>query len=223
MRYPWSGNYPPGFPEDSWRKVFAEETSATQDFYEACRRDPYGRREHLRECTLRCLLVFAKEARDHRLCPVTELHECCREYLRKLTIRVKHTENIISHITGNLDWEWERFLEKSDLWREYQKILLEVADLPTPGELPKDAPYPLKSPKDDLKAAKVAEIVNRIAPDREWRTRETMDEIEKALDEEGIPPSQKWGPNATWVNTERPLTIHAIKYRLDIAAKNSRR
>jgi hypothetical protein len=122
---------------------------------------------------------------------------------------------------AGIKWHWAQVdaeLKSSPKWEEFEKIRLEILD----GAKEPQGPSPKgqkRGPKSDLKAARVAEIVNRIAPDEDWRRPEKMDEIEPALDEEKIPVPRRWGRGSTWADSERRLAIQAIEYRLKIARK----
>jgi hypothetical protein len=159
MFYP--GKYPPDFLDESCARVDIEEILAKREYDQARLGHRYGHRDHLRTFTLRVLLAFAKEARDHRLWPVTDMDEYCREYLRKFTIYANHgRESIISNWSGSIVLEWQQFLERSDLWRQYEDILLEVADRQAAGTQaaqPNLAPVPAAPSATETPAPAAAE------------------------------------------------------------------
>jgi hypothetical protein len=64
-------------------------------------------------------------------------------------------DDVISKYSGSIDSEWQRFLESSDLWREYEDILLEVARRPDKKETPAAQLSPSSVPPGDLQRAAV--------------------------------------------------------------------
>jgi hypothetical protein len=77
-----------------------------------------------------------------------------------------------------------------------------------------------RGPKPDYGTASgVAEIVARIAPDGDWRSK--LDDICEALDDEKIPVPTTWRKNRQyecWSDClERSICIKAIEYRLEMA------
>lgn len=82
-----------------------------------------------------------------------------------------------------------------------------------------------RGPKPDYEgAARVAEIVARVAPDGEWRG--NLDGVCEALDEAAIPFPPKWRRERQcrcWADClERPIAIKAIEYRLEIAKQRKK-
>jgi hypothetical protein len=82
-----------------------------------------------------------------------------------------------------------------------------------------------RGPKTDYKvAARVAEIVARVAPDGEWRGK--LDDVCEALDEEGIPFPAKWRKDRQcrcWADClEKAIAIKVIEYRLKTAKMRSK-
>jgi hypothetical protein len=82
-----------------------------------------------------------------------------------------------------------------------------------------------RGPKPDYEgAARVAEIVARVAPDGGWRGR--LDDVCEALDEAAIPFPAKWRRDRQcrcWADClEKPIAIKAIEYRLEIAKQRSK-
>ena len=66
----------------------------------------------------------------------------------------------------------------------------------------------------------MAEVVARVAPDGDWRSK--LDDVCEALHDEGIPfPKSSGGKDRncrSWMDfPERALAIKVIEYRLDIA------
>jgi hypothetical protein len=134
--YPLGIKYPISFPAECCARVEEEEIPAKREFDKATwepfaprRRERSVIREALRTYTLQIFLVFARQARDH--CPwrADEMDECCREFLRRITIHADYgtDDYVISRYDGSITSDWQRFLEKSDLWRQYDDIRLEVA------------------------------------------------------------------------------------------------
>jgi hypothetical protein len=81
-----------------------------------------------------------------------------------------------------------------------------------------------RGPKPDYEtASRVAEIVARVAPDGDWRSK--RDEICEALDNETIPFPAKWRRDRRcrcWSDCiEAPIVIKAIEYRLETAKQRS--
>jgi hypothetical protein len=82
------------------------------------------------------------------------------------------------------------------------------------GEGRKRGPRP-----DPETAVRVAEIVTRVAPDGDWRSK--LDDVCGALDEEKIPCPKRWRKNrdyrcwGDWL--ERDIVVKAVEYRLQIA------
>ena len=84
-----------------------------------------------------------------------------------------------------------------------------------------------RGPKPDCEAAsRVAEIVERVAPDGDWRSK--LDEVCDALDEAKIPVPKRWRtkspPWRMWCDgiLERPVVIKAIQRRCDRGQRPSR-
>jgi hypothetical protein len=80
-----------------------------------------------------------------------------------------------------------------------------------------------RGPKPDFEnAVRVAEIVVRVAPDGEWRSK--LDEACQALDEAQIPCPKKWRVKdrtcLQWSDCiDRPILVKAIEYRLNLATQ----
>ena len=76
-----------------------------------------------------------------------------------------------------------------------------------------------RGPKPDTEAAsKVSEIVDRIAPDGDWRSK--WNEICEALDAAEVPWPSTWKPEEgcdSWQTGDKEKAIKAINYRLDRA------
>ena len=82
-----------------------------------------------------------------------------------------------------------------------------------------------RGPKPDYEgAARVAEIVARVAPGGEWRG--NLDGVCEALDEAAIPFPAKWRRDRQcrcWADClEKPIAIKAIEYRLEIAKQRKK-
>jgi hypothetical protein len=82
-----------------------------------------------------------------------------------------------------------------------------------------------RGPKPDYEnAALVAEIVARVAPDGDWRSR--RDDVCEALDEAKVPIPRTWRKGRKckcWCDcVERDIVIKAIEYRLDIAREQKK-
>ena len=132
MNYPLGVKYPPSFPGESRAKLDTKEIRNRREFDQASRRDRdlWSVRQHFRTFSLRMLLWFAQEAHGRDLWPSDELDDYCREYLRRITIRnaaAGMQDEVPSRYDGSITWQWQRFLEKSDLWRRYQDTLLKAA------------------------------------------------------------------------------------------------
>ncbi len=108
--------------------------------------------------------------------------------------------------------------------------LLDLAE-PTKTDTPRPATLPeskdrKRGPKPDYEtAARVAEIVAKVAPDGDWRRK--LDDVVEALDEASIPCPKKWRTRDRtcqgWVDyDEKPHAIKAIEYRLDLAKRRSK-
>ena len=82
-----------------------------------------------------------------------------------------------------------------------------------------------RGPKPDLEtASRVAEIVERVAPDGDWRSK--LDDICDALDEEKIPFPAKWRRDRhcrCWADclNEPPIVTKVIEYRLKVAGRKN--
>jgi hypothetical protein len=97
------------------------------------------------------------------------------------------------------------------------------AELLPPGTQPKPRK---RGPKPDFDtAAQVAEIVAKIAPDGDWRTK--LDDICKALDNAQIPFPLRWQKRDRccegWADyDERANAVKAIEYRLKLAKQRKK-
>ena len=82
-------------------------------------------------------------------------------------------------------------------------------------------------PPDFETASKVAQIVARVAPNGDWRSKAKLDDVCDALDEAGIAIPPKWPRERrcdSWfvcVATERSVVVKAIEYRLKQARKRN--
>jgi hypothetical protein len=143
--YP-GGKYPRAFSRESCARVDREQILAKREFNRATRDRPFIR-EQLRAYTLRVLLAFAQEAREH--CPAWTAHkadEYCREFLRRLTIEAMRgrDDHIISNTDGSITAEWQRFLEQFDPWQEYEEVLLGIAARQAAGSTAANAAPPVE-------------------------------------------------------------------------------
>lgn len=92
---------------------------------------------------------------------------------------------------------------------------------PQPARSDGTAPTRKRGPKRDYESTlRVAEVVARVAPDGDWRSK--LDDVCEALHDEGIPfPKSSGGKDRncrSWMDfPERALAIKVIEYRLDIA------
>ena len=82
-----------------------------------------------------------------------------------------------------------------------------------------------RGPKPDLETTvRVAEIVTRVAPDGDWRSK--LDDVCDALDEDEIPCPKTWRKNRNyrcWGDcVERDIVVKAIEYRLEIAKQRKK-
>jgi hypothetical protein len=128
--YPPRMKYPPSFPPESVDRVELEHILAKRDFDKVKRGAgwTYEVRESLRTYTLREFLAFAREARDQNLWQAHEMNLYCQQFLLRITIDTGFNEPLSRGVfTTSLSASWERYLEESDLWGEYDDILLEVA------------------------------------------------------------------------------------------------
>jgi hypothetical protein len=82
-----------------------------------------------------------------------------------------------------------------------------------------------RGPKPDLEtASRMAEIVERVAPDGDWRPK--CDDICLALDEAEVPIPKKWRRDRNcrcWSDClERPIVVKVIEYRLELAKQREK-
>jgi hypothetical protein len=82
-----------------------------------------------------------------------------------------------------------------------------------------------RGPKTDHEtASRVAEIVARVAPDGDWRSK--FDDVCEALDDAEIPCPKRWRKDRTcraWCDQpERAICVKAIEYRLKLAKQRKK-
>ncbi len=132
--------YPSEFPPEFRNRVEAEKIRAGRDFdsEKQASRWTSDVEANLRHYILRTFLAFANEARDLRLWPVDEMDSNCREFLRLLTIDAYFEKgydkaggrltDMTSNWNGAILSEVEREFMNTSEWRQYQDVLLEVAE-----------------------------------------------------------------------------------------------
>jgi hypothetical protein len=103
-----------------------------------------------------------------------------------------------------------------------RKVLDEDAIPPEAAALPPSGRK--RRPKPDYEtASRVAKIVERVAPDGEWRGK--LDDVRDALDEEKIPVPPRWRKDREcrcwWDCLDRSITTKAIEYRLGKAKQRN--
>jgi hypothetical protein len=105
--------------------------------------------------------------------------------------------------------------------------LSRTGDTDKPSQPPESSPPKSRGrkrgPKPDYETAlRTAEIVARVAPDGDWRSR--LDDIREVFDEEKMPPPAKWRrDDATcrdWLSQlDRQKVIKVIEHRLGLAKR----
>ena len=139
MQYP----YPAEFPQTSRARVHSEGIRAAIDFDEAKQsaRNRSDIESLLRNYILRVFMEFVREARHlgrQGLWMIDRLESESREFLRQQTIEAWHEKGydrsgsqlreVVSHWGGSILPEVQRVFERSSEWKEFQRVLLEVAD-----------------------------------------------------------------------------------------------
>jgi hypothetical protein len=138
--------YPKELPEESRRRVRAEEILAGRDFEKAKQEADYwvDVRDLLRTYTLRVFLVFVREASElvrREIWGIVRLESESLEFLRVFTISARSDKGyaqdgrrigeMVSNYSGGLLDHVERAFRKSPLWQEYEDIMLAVATAPS--------------------------------------------------------------------------------------------
>jgi hypothetical protein len=161
----------------------------------------------------------------------------CLKYLWHLRFYANH-QRFIARVCTHLS-------ERSHIWRAeaYSRMAQRLSTksnsskpvlLPPPGDtqpvdstrggnvIAVDAPKK-RGPRPDYETAlRVAEIVAKVAPDRNWRSK--LDDLCEALDDEGVPSPKTWRNQDRhcrgWMQyPERESAVKVIEYRLKTAAE----
>lgn len=151
-------------------------------------------------------------------------------HLRLFTTRQIFHHRLCMHLSVVLRaWEGQAYRHMADAVpppaNEGLRALPETAD-PAGDSLAAGPPAPRKrGPKPDHDtAARIADVVARIAPSGDWRSK--LDEICEALDEEHIPVPRTWRRNRKcreWIDCDdRDLIVKAIAYRLGQARQRKK-
>jgi Uri superfamily endonuclease len=183
--------YPKDFPPESRAAVAAEKLRAARDFdqmLEDLRRSAdIG--EQVRKYILRQFLVFVREASKlgkRGIWHVDHLQNAAMEFLRRATIDAVYDKGggrlhgeWVSHFDGSLNSEIKRHFEKSSEWRQYEDMLLQVAEAQEAGAAQGDAEGLTESGR---KRGYRAEV-------RQWMLRQKVEKVSEAASRLGISES----------------------------------
>ena len=135
--------YPSEFPERSRARVHAERIRSVRAFEQAKQGARYKPEIEalLRTCILRIFLVFAEEAAElgrRGMWPVDKMEAQATEFLRVMTIEFHYEKghdssgaplpDVISSWDGSILPAAQRDFERSPQWKQYENLLLEVAE-----------------------------------------------------------------------------------------------